>query len=273
MPRSCQMRRMPMISPVNRRRIGMGAIIALAFSWGLAAGSYGIFPYPQLRALKNAIDGDDGSRDPSEYVGNPKAVEVGASDRQWNTRARTVIIGDSLAAHARLEEMFPGASVANRGVGGDTVQGAIERLPGILELQPERAIVFIGHNDILLDNPLDQILARFETLITRLQAAGVEPVLQAVLVCGENPACSPERRRSAIALNRQLALLARRKNIAFVDLNEELSGERGLKPGMTWDGIHLAARGNRVWRDAIAPYVLGYREPEKAIGREAESPR
>ena len=236
--------------------LGIGALALVAFSGGMAAATYEIFPYEQVRALKNAIDGDDGSRDPTEYIDNPKAVEVGASDPQWNTRARNVIIGDSLTANARLEEMFPQASIANRGVGGDTIQGALDRLPGILELRPQRAFIFIGHNDILVDNPVDEIFARFEALVDNLQAAEVEPVVQSVLICGENPACTPRKRRNARELNQRLAEMAQAKDIPFIDLNQVMADEDGLKPEMTWDGIHLAAKGNKTWRDAMAPYVI-----------------
>ena len=238
----------------------VGAIVLLvigAFGWGLAAGSYEIFPYQLVQSVKNALDGDDGTRDPAQYIGNELATEVGASDTQWGTRARNVMIGDSLTAHARIEEMFPEASIANRGLGGDTIQGALDRLPGILELEPSRALILMGHNDIFFDNPPDEIVTRFEQLIARLQAADVEPVLQSIIICGDNPVCTPARRKAAAEVNTRLERLAEERGIAFVDLNPALTDRNGLKSEMTWDGIHLAARGNREWRDAIAPYVLG----------------
>ncbi|MGI8943686.1 MAG: GDSL-type esterase/lipase family protein [Qipengyuania sp.] len=227
-----------------------------AFGWGLAAGAYEVFPYELIRGAKNAIDGDDGTRDPAAYLDNPLAPEVGASDPQWGTRADNVVIGDSLVAQARIEEMFPGASIANRGVGGDTIQGAIDRLPGILELQPKRALIFTGHNDILFRNPTGAIVARFGTLVARLKEAGVAPVIQSVLICGDIPTCDDDKRQNAVTLNARLEELAQNENIPFVDLNATMAGDDGLKPEMTWDGLHLNAAGNRAWRDLAAPYVL-----------------
>lgn len=232
------------------------ALLALAaFGWGLAAGTYEVFPYELMRGAKNAVDGNDNTRDPATYIGNPLAVEVGRGDPQWGTRADNVVIGDSLVAQARIEEMFPGASIANRGVGGDTIQGAIDRLPGILELQPKRALIFTGHNDILYRNPSAEIIARFGTLVARLKEAGVEPVIQSVLICGDIPSCDDDRRQEAVALNVQLKELALNEDIPFVDLNAEMAGTAGLKPEMTWDGLHLNAAGSRAWRDLVAPYV------------------
>ena len=231
------------------------AALVGAFAWGMAAGAYEIFPYQVVRGAKNLVDGDDGERVPDAYLDNPLAVEVGRSDPQWGTRANVVMIGDSLTAQARVEEMFPSASIVNRGVGGDTVQGVLDRLPGILEAQPQRAFVMVGINDIFFKNPENKIVARYDRVLAALDKAGVETTVQAVIECGDAPVCTPDRREAVRSLNGELRALAARHELPFVDLNAELSGEDGLKPQYTWDGIHLNAEGNRVWRDTIAPMM------------------
>lgn len=226
-----------------------------AFVWGLAAGTYEVFPYELVRSAKNAIDGDDGTRDPTEYIGNPDATASSDGDIRWGTRADNVLIGDSLIADARIEEMFTDVSIANRGVGGDTIQGVLDRLPAILALEPKRAVIFVGHNDVLFENPNDKILDRFATLIDRLQAAGVEPVVQSVLVCGTISSCTAVRRDNTVRLNVGLKALAERKDIPFVDLNAAISDQSGVKPALTWDGLHLNGEGFRTWRELTSPYL------------------
>ena len=236
------------------------AIIALAlsaaFSCCLAAGAYEVFPYQVFRAAKNLVDGEDGKRDPLVYIDNPLAVEVGRSDPQWGTSADVVMIGDSITASARVEEMFPASNVVNRGVGGDTVQGVLDRLSGILELRPKQAFLLIGINDIIFDNPVPKVVSRYEQVLTKLEQEGVQPVVQSVIVCGKAPICTPERREAARLLNRELRDLAASRKIQFVDLNARLSSEDGVQGKYTWDGIHLNAEGNRVWRDTIQPMMM-----------------
>ena len=238
-----------------RTALVLAAVIA-AFAWGMAAGAYQVFPYELVRGGKNLVDGDDGSRDPNAYVGNPLAVEVGRSDPQWGTKADIVMIGDSITAQARLEEMFPSASIANRGVGGDTVQGALDRLPGILEANPSRAFVLLGINDVFFDNPTDAIVSRYGQLLEQLDKAGVEATIQSVIVCGDAPICTAQRRQKAKELNKKLRSLASDRGVSFLDLNARLSDENGLQPQYTWDGVHLNAEGNRVWRDVLTAYML-----------------
>jgi lysophospholipase L1-like esterase len=56
-------------------------------------------------------------------------------------------------------------------------------------------------------------------------------------------------------LNRGLAGLAS-ANVTFIDINAELSGANGLKPDLTYDGVHLNGEGYKVWRDRISKFVM-----------------
>jgi lysophospholipase L1-like esterase len=56
-------------------------------------------------------------------------------------------------------------------------------------------------------------------------------------------------------LNRRLAGLASAK-VGFIDINAGLAGAGGLKPELTYDGVHLNGEGYRIWRDEISKSVL-----------------
>jgi lysophospholipase L1-like esterase len=232
-------------------------VLAVAsFLWGLAAGEYRIFPYQQVRAVKNALDGEDGSRDPRLYVGSPHAVTVGLGDRVWGTKADVAMVGDSITAGGRWHEMFPDVKIVNRGVGGDTVGGVKGRLSAIQEVEADKIFLMIGTNDVLFDNPEDIIIQQYSGIIEAFGKPGPEVYVQSILLCGAMELCTRVRRERTVKLNRQLAALAKSRDATFIDLNVHLADEDGLRPEFTWDGLHLNGAGYARWRDILAPYMV-----------------
>tara|TARA_B100001179_G_C18591544_1_gene404938 strand:+ start:954 stop:1715 length:762 start_codon:yes stop_codon:yes gene_type:complete len=231
------------------------AVAAIAFLWGIAAGEYHVFPYQQFRMAKNLVDGEDGARDPDVYIGSPKAVAVGVGDPLWGTRADVAMVGDSITAQGRWHEMFPGISIVNRGVGGDTVGGVRERLPSITAVEADTYFLMIGTNDALMDNPDAAILDHYAAVLDGLQADGAEVYVHPILQCGAIAQCTPAVHDKIDRLNAQITKLARQKNAQIIDLNPALTDEDGLKPELTWDGLHLNSEGFRLWREAIGDEV------------------
>ncbi len=104
---------------------------------------------------------------------------------------RIAVLGDSLSAGYRLpvEQAFPQqleaalrqqghrVRVLNAGVSGDTTAGGLARLDWVLADRPDLVIVELGANDAL--RGLDPARARenLDTILTRLKAAGVRPLL------------------------------------------------------------------------------------------------
>ena len=229
--------------------------MGVMFVWGLAAGEYKIFPHSQINYVKNLIDGDDGSRDPDEYIGSPKSVVIGQGDPLWGTRADVAMVGDSITAQGRWHEMFPGTSIVNRGVGGDTVGGVRERLPSIQAVRAKKYFLLIGTNDALYENPDVAFLAHYSAVIGGLQTNGAQVFVHPILDCGDTPQCTPAVRDRIARLNTGIVDLARRKDARIIDLNASLSDEDGLLPEVTWDGLHLNSEGFRRWREAIETAV------------------
>lgn len=238
-----------------KRGVLTAAALALAFVWGLGTATYEVFPYQLVRSVKNAIDGDDGTRDPNLYVGNRLTLPATSGDVLWGTRGDIVMVGDSITAYGRWDEMFPGRKIVNRGIGGDTIQGVKDRLPAVIAVRPRKAFLMVGVNDAFYRNPNSEILARYAAVLDDLKDAGVTVFVQSTLECGDNPVCTVETRDQIRALNRGLRHLADQRSMLFVDLNASMSGAGGLKPTYTWDGVHLNGEGYRVWRDILRPHI------------------
>ena len=215
---------------------------------------------------------------PAWAQGGKRGVDPAAASRPayWRERvslfrafggtADVVMLGDSLTDGAEWQEIFPDQAIVNRGIDGDTADGVLERLDGVLALRPQLVVLMIGIND-LTDGPdgpggpggagrrsVDATFADVRATVDRLVAAGTRVVLMSTLPCnvtlGAWKSCAAAA-PAVRALNLKLAGLASAR-VAWVDLAARLSDAGGLRADYTFDGVHLNGEGYRVWRDAIA---------------------
>jgi lysophospholipase L1-like esterase len=166
----------------------------------------------------------------------------------------TVMVGDSLTDGCRWDEVFPGASIKNRGINADTVAGVLKRLDEIIAGQPARVFVLIGTNDLpLYEYRQDSdILSDYRQLLERLRAEvpAARVFVQSLL---------PRQRHFASRirrLNAELSRLARETGCAFIDLYPAFSDARGaLRRELTNDNLHLLGAGYRIWAGILADYM------------------
>ena len=106
--------------------------------------------------------------------------------------ATILCLGDSLTfgygaapgePYPQLLEQLTGHVTKNAGVNGDTSEGALARLPGLLqENKPGLVLISIGGNDFLRGVPLDRTRAALKSLVQTAAAA-----TQVVLVAQPKP--------------------------------------------------------------------------------------
>jgi lysophospholipase L1-like esterase len=174
------------------------------------------------------------------------------------TYASTVMIGDSLTDGAEWKEMFPGSAVVNRGVDGDTSAGVLRRMDGITAARAKKAFVMIGINDFKEGRTVDAVFEDYRTIVSALGKSGMRVFVQSTLMCNAAKAewigCAAIQGKIR-DLNRRLAGLASAK-VTYIDINAGLTGPEGLRPDLTYDGVHLNGEGYRIWRDEISKFVL-----------------
>lgn len=237
---------------MSRIRLGLiAALVLAAFLWGAAAGFYHVFPYEALRGIKNRAEGDP----PEKRVlfTNPDAFIVADADLILDGTADVVMLGDSVTAGGRWQEMFPEARIVNRGVGGDTVTGLLRRAPRIAAMRPRQVFVLAGINDILSGNRPEEILPRYDKAIAILRSSGAQVYVQPTLACGVR--CNDEQRARQQAFNAALPAIAARHGAVWLDLNVSMAGGGRMKPEYTWDGVHLTGAGYAAWRNVLRPLI------------------
>lgn len=164
------------------------------------------------------------------------------------------MIGDSLIEAAEWHEMFPGTSIANRGISGDRTDDILQRMDAILAVGAQRAFVMVGFNDFAFNQPVAVSFENYRKIVDRLTEQKVDVYIQSTLECSR--AVCGGILDDIRALNELLRAHADKNGLTFIDLNKSLSSaETGLIKQYTYDGIHLLGLGYLQWRRAIEPYV------------------
>jgi lysophospholipase L1-like esterase len=218
--------------------IAVAAIAGLIFSLGTAVGRYELFSFKFVRASHEDF------RPHLSYRLQASLFEA------FPGQADTVMLGDSITALARWNELFPGKGIANRGIGGDTVEGIRARLGAVIKMNPHKVFVMAGINDLLAGSSAEQVFPIYVDTLRALRSAGPQVFVQSTLSTGAKimPFVNSESRK----LNDGLQKFCSDKQVCtFIDLNARLAPNGYL--AFTLDGVHLTPAGYAIWRDEIAP--------------------
>lgn len=171
--------------------------------------------------------------------------------REFPATADIVMAGDSITEMGDWPSIFPGVSIANRGIGWDNTAGLLARLDTINSTGAETAFVMIGTNDFIASTDVAATAARYERILAGLDAPRI--VVQSTLFVGERL----QQRNPLIAeLNSRIAAsCAADPRCSFVDLNSRLSLDGRLADRFSVDGVHLNGDGYRQWAQVIRPLM------------------
>lgn len=178
-------------------------------------------------------------------------AEVLASE----VRPRVVFLGDSITENWKLADpsLF-GSETLDRGISGQTTPQILLRFyQDVVALRPQAVHIMAGTNDIAGNTgPTtdEAILNNIEGMIDIAKAnrvvvvlAGIPPAKSFPRQAGLAPAQRIEK------LNRDLAAMAERRRVTFVDYGEVLAdAEGGMKAALGNDGVHPNRDGYAVMR-------------------------
>ena len=172
------------------------------------------------------------------------------------TDGAVIFIGDSLVQGLAVSSIAPKA--VNFGIGNDTTEGVIKRLPLYSSLGGAKTIVLsIGIND-LKNRKIEAIVKSYRKIL-QLLPASVPVLLNAILPVDERVKKRRHLNSRIRRLNEQIKKLSEQHtNIRFLDMTALLTNEDGnlLKKYHVGDGLHLNASGNIVWIQALTHSIL-----------------
>jgi hypothetical protein len=228
--------------------ISICAILALvlSFLYGVMTVEYKIFPFEQLRAIKQRV-----SPSPSyiDHFHHKKSF----FEQHGRHDTDVVFIGDSITEGVAWEELFPSLKIANRGITGDTTDGVLKRLDSIYATNARKAFIMIGINDFAAGAEVNDVVDNYRGIVSNLVAYGMRPYIQSTILAGNQYA---ELNIKIMALNDQLKkMAAQNKTVTYIDLNAGLAKGSALDSKYSRDGIHLNGSGYAVWKDTIKSYL------------------
>lgn len=163
------------------------------------------------------------------------------------------MLGDSITYRADWRRLFPGSDISNAGWPDDTLEGLWNRLDAIVAAKPNKVFLMIGINNLYRDVPIVDLVRSYERVLYKLSQSETLVYVQSTLLTAL--LFRPEINERVTAFNTGLrAVCASTIRCTYIDLNSRLAPDGILK--YPADGVHLDPEAYRIWRDAIAPYLL-----------------
>ncbi|WP_369743851.1 arylesterase [Pseudidiomarina sp. PP-1MA] len=187
--------------------------------------------------------------------------------RPVSANVSLVVLGDSLSAgygmaqseswvgilQQRWQQSQPQVTLVNASISGDTTQGALNRLDGVIERhQPTVVFVELGGNDGLRGFTPNTISDNLTQIIERLQQQGIVVALSQVRI---PPNYGP---RYSEMFAEVFPQLAEQHQITLVPFfMEQIIGDDSLMQG---DGIHPNRAAQPMIADIMEPHLLALLE-------------
>jgi len=170
---------------------------------------------------------------------------------------RVVFLGDSITEGGLWDEWFADLPTLNRGIGGDTVGGVLERLDSSVHA-PRAVSLLIGTNDLAglgRSHRVDDIARQIDTLLSSIRVIAPDAPLLVHGVMPRSKSLADEIQQ----LNVRIEQLAAQHSAEFIDLWPALVGpDRALRKDLTGDGVHLNGAGYRTWIDILRPHLAPF---------------
>lgn len=186
--------------------------------------------------------------DTNTFRTNPNYIyEMALYDIYKTKQADIVMLGNSITHGVKWNELLGREKVIERGIPSDNLEGFISRLDYIYKLKPKVCFIMGGINDIYNWTPIEKIFQNYTRILKELKLRNIKVVIQSTLyVNGKYPSAA-DRNLQVENLNKMLLDYAKKNNIEFIDLNVKLSTNKYLNTDVTYDGLHLNAKGYRIW--------------------------
>jgi lysophospholipase L1-like esterase len=169
-----------------------------------------------------------------------------------------IFVGDSHIKLCPWSELLKNHNIKNRGIGGDTVGGVLERIDHLIQAQPDKIFVLAGNNDINRGIYVPRIIDDYEKLVALIRQKS--PITQihilSVLPFGKSYPNYQQANVKISLINSELKQIAIRKKIEFVDLFPILADNDNHQSAQySYDGLHLNTAGYELVAAALQPFL------------------
>ena len=189
---------------------------------------------------------------------NPLYIERTSLFQELEIPSQSIVfLGDSLTERAEWAELFPDKRIINRGVGGDTIEGVLNRLDEIIKSKPEKVFIMIGINDLTNGIKTSETIKYYEEILRTLNEKSPETkvYVQSVLPISHDINDDKISTEDIQELNKKLQIAVRNHEAEYIDLYNKFSVDGQLDKKLTVDGIHLKGEGYSMWKEVIESHI------------------
>ncbi|HEX8280537.1 MAG TPA: GDSL-type esterase/lipase family protein, partial [Chthoniobacterales bacterium] len=162
-------------------------------------------------------------------------------------------LGDSRIEDGNWSELLDSCHVSNRGIGGDTTSGIVERLASTGGAEGGWCVIQAGINDLSQGGTIETVADNYRRIIDHLvQSARMRVLVTSVILVGNEHAALNAK---IAACNRALAEVAAARGSVWLDVNQALCPRGFLSPEYSNDGVHLNGKAYLQLRDLLAPIL------------------
>ncbi len=191
------------------------------------------------------------------YLGNQNySLQLGYEDLYETTSADVVMLGDSHTYNLNWDELLGRKGIVNRGIDGDITQGYLHRLNYIYKLKPRICFVEGGINDLYAHFAVQEIIDNYIEIISVLRGHNIIPIIQSTLFVALSYRSAKETNIKVEELNQKLIQFAKDNNIEYLDVNTLVSKNGFLREELSYDGLHLNAKGYILWKPLVEKVLI-----------------
>jgi lysophospholipase L1-like esterase len=171
-----------------------------------------------------------------------------------------VFVGSSsIRLWPNLQADFPGVDVLQRGFGGSELADAVHYAPRIvLKYRPRLVVLYAGDNDLANGKSPESVFRHYKEFVAILERALPDTRIAFISIKPSGSRWSlVDKVRATNAMVREYA--ARDTRQIYVDVFTPMLGPDGLPREELFveDKLHMTSKGYALWRDLLAPVVLG----------------
>ena len=191
------------------------------------------------------------------YLGDIKTTRKEEFDMVETKENSIIMLGDSLTHNMIWDEAFKNTNVINRGISGNTTEDILGGLEEVIMRNPKKIFLMIGINDLAKYISKDKIISNYSVIIDRLinKLPNTTIYIQSILPINTNIKCLSLSNDDIEETNRLIKDIAENKNIEYIDLYKSFIKDGQLNKELTFDGVHLNAKGYTIWISSIKKYV------------------
>ena len=164
------------------------------------------------------------------------------------TPTQRIFLGDSLT----FRHNWSNFKASNMGIDGDTTDGVLSRIK--LSKEADTIVLMIGVNDILNRTPLQKIQKNYSKILNNFKSSQSVYILSVLPVINDKQTKSINQ--NILSLNRWLKTEVKKRKMTFVNFHPHFLQGQGLAYPLTTDGIHLTAKGYKLWERLLKDNIF-----------------